>query len=79
MAPRDELWGHLLFFGKSEHCKTELQSKNPVRNGGVFIFVLRGAESKGEVTLGHGLFPLQRSFAAVYWCNCCFDYLRDNS
>ena len=69
----------MLLFGKSEHCKTELQSKNPVRNGGVFIFVVGGADCKGEVTLGHGLFPIQRSFAAVHRGNRCFDYLRDHS
>lgn len=27
----------MVFFEESEHCKTELQSENPVRNGGVFI------------------------------------------
>jgi hypothetical protein len=48
----------MLFFKKSEHCKTELQSENPVRNGGVFIFLVGGAICKGEVTLSHGLFPL---------------------
>jgi len=66
----------MVFFEESEHCKTELQSENPVRNGGVFIFVVGGAKSKGEVTLSHGLFPVQRSFAAVHrGCHCVHDFL----
>jgi len=36
------------------------------------------AEIKGEVTLSHGLFPLQRSAAAVHWRNCCLGYLCSN-
>jgi len=68
----------MLFFEESEHCKTELQSENPVRNGGVFIFVVGGAICKGEVTLSHGLFPIQRSSAAVHWRDHCLnDFLGD--
>jgi len=66
----------MLWFEQSEHCNTELHDKDPVRNGGVFI--LAGAEIKGEVTLSHGLFPLQRSAAAVHWRNCCLGYLCSN-
>jgi len=67
----------MLWFEQSEHCNTELHDKDPVRNGGVFI--LAGAEIKGEVTLGHGLFPLQRSAAAVDRRNCCsHDFCSDS-
>ena len=66
----------MVFFEESEHCKTELQRENAVRNGGVFIFVVGGAKSKGEVTLSHGLFQIQRSFAAVHrGCHCVHDFL----
>ena len=67
----------MLWFEQSEHCNTELHDKDPVRNGGVFI--LAGAEIKGEVTLSHGLFALQRSAAAVNWRCYRGSYLCDDT
>jgi len=67
----------MLWFEQSEHCNTELHDKDPVRNGGVFI--LAGAEIKGEVTLGYGLFPLQRSAAAVARRSHCSNHFCCNS
>ena len=59
----------MLFFCQSEHCRTELQSENPVRNGGVLSLNSRMQTARVKLLLAMGFFryndPLQQLLGAI--------------